>query len=63
MLPRTTCPRCRRSIAVNRNGAMRSHFCPHYRVCENDDCPECAIQESASSPETPPAFCRAAEQS
>jgi hypothetical protein len=41
MFPRLTCSRCRRSIAVNRNGAIRSHFCPHYKACDGGACRDC----------------------
>jgi len=56
MLPRSTCLRCRRSIAVNRDGAMRSHFCPHYHTCETETCHECwAMRQSAATPDAVPA--------
>jgi hypothetical protein len=50
MFPRGSCPRCRRSIAMNRDGWLRSHFCPHYKPCELDRCGEC----TASARELPP---------
>ena len=41
MFPRSACPRCRRSFAVNKDGELRSHFCPHYRTCEPGQCSQC----------------------
>ena len=56
MLPRSTCLRCRRSIAVNRDGAMRSHFCPHYHTCETETCHDCwTTRQSAATPDEAPA--------
>jgi hypothetical protein len=40
--PRGSCPRCHRSIAINADGHMRSHFCPHYKACELGICSHCA---------------------
>jgi ferredoxin len=55
-MPRSVCPRCLRSITVNRDGAMRTHFCPHYHVCESGTCATCAAtRSSASTPEAEPA--------
>ena len=41
MLPRTSCPRCGRSITSNKHGDLRSHFCPHYEICEKQTCTQC----------------------
>jgi hypothetical protein len=32
------------SFAVNQDGRMRSHFCPHRKVCESGVCTTC-VQE------------------
>lgn len=41
---RAQCPHCMGSFAVNQDGRMRSHFCPHRRVCESGVCTVC-VQE------------------
>jgi len=41
MFPRRPCPRCGRSITMNRDGMQRSHFCPHYTPCEIGRCGQC----------------------
>lgn len=43
MFPRRTCPRCSRSIAMSKNGEIRSHYCPHSISCELGICIECAV--------------------
>jgi hypothetical protein len=51
MFPKLACPRCRRSTAVNRDGQIRSHYCPHRNPCEPKRCHECAADlERTSSP-------------
>ena len=58
MLPRKTCSQCNRVITVNRDGQLRSHFCPHYRPCESGDCVLCqdardeAVTDAANNPLT-----------
>jgi hypothetical protein len=42
MLPRSSCPQCGRSITSNKYGDLRSHFCPHYEICEKQTCAQCA---------------------
>jgi hypothetical protein len=51
MLPRGTCPRCRRSITVNKDGQMRSHFCPHFEICERAGCLQCAVARASADPD------------
>jgi hypothetical protein len=51
MLPRGICPRCRRSITVNKDGQMRSHFCPHFEICERAGCVQCAIERASAEPD------------
>ncbi len=40
--PKRECPRCRRRIAINRDGQQRAHYCLHFRSCEAGQCEECA---------------------
>ena len=42
MFPRSACRRCSRSIAMNGDGQLRSHYCPHYTPCELGTCIDCA---------------------
>jgi hypothetical protein len=38
---RIKCPLCTRLIAVNGNGQLRTHFCPHRHLCEPQRCRAC----------------------
>jgi hypothetical protein len=42
MFPRRACQNCGRSIAIGSANQIRSHFCPHYKVCEFGTCRSCA---------------------
>jgi hypothetical protein len=44
---RINCPHCARLIAVNRNGQLRTHFCPHRHLCEPQRCRACERQLAA----------------
>lgn len=46
---RAPCPRCLGSFAVNQDGRMRSHFCPHRKVCESGVCTMCPQERLAPS--------------
>jgi hypothetical protein len=37
------------SFAVNQDGRMRSHFCPHRKVCDSGVCTACAQERLALS--------------
>jgi hypothetical protein len=41
---------CARLIAVNGNGQLRTHFCPHHDLCEPQRCRACQqVQLSAAT--------------
>jgi hypothetical protein len=42
MFARSTCPRCSRSLAMNGDGQLRFHYCPHHTHCGLEACAECA---------------------
>jgi hypothetical protein len=62
MIPRGDCEQCGRTIAVNVDGRMRSHYCPHRVPCEPGRCERCvdvrraAAALAADSPAPPIAY-------
>ena len=42
MYARSTCQRCSRSLAMNGDGRLRFHYCPHHTHCGLETCAECA---------------------
>jgi hypothetical protein len=42
--PRAACPLCGISHALNNDGRMRDHFCPHRQPCRPDHCLACTLE-------------------
>jgi hypothetical protein len=49
VFPRIQCPVCARLIAVNANGQLRTHFCPHRDLCEPQRCLACQLEQLSAA--------------